>query len=115
MANRKISELTAAEHIASNDLFVLEQGEKAKKLEGQVLLNWLTAAADGHGGISSVEKIGTEGLVDSYRITLADKTVFDFTVTNGEKGDKGDNTYTWIRYSAQEPSGVTIERNASLC
>ena len=43
----------------------------------------MTAAADGHGGISSVDKVGTSGLVDTYRITLADTTTFDFVVNNG--------------------------------
>ena len=55
----------------------------AKKLTGQILLNWLTAAADGHGGISSIVKQSTSGLTDTYRITMADTTTFDFTVKNG--------------------------------
>jgi len=62
---------------------VLEQNGTAKKLTGQVLLNWLTAAADGHGGIQSIAKLSTSGLADTYRITLADTTTFDFVVTNG--------------------------------
>lgn len=117
----------------------MEQSGTAKCLPGQVLLNWLTAAADGHGGIQSIAKLSTSGLVDTYRITLADTTVFDFavnngrgitgisktstsglvdaytisyndgtsgtfTVKNGEKGDKGDNAYIWIKYASQEPT-----------
>ena len=139
MADKAVSELVEAERITATDLFVLEQNGTAKKLTGQVLLNWLTAAADGHGGIQSISKVDTNGLVDTYRITLADTTVFDFvvnngkgisgitktaasglvdtytiqyndgtsgtfTVTNGAKGDKGDNTYTWIKYASQEPT-----------
>ena len=139
MADKAVSELIEAERITATDLFVLEQNGTAKKLTGQVLLNWLTAAADGHGGIQSIQKVGTSGLMDTYRITLADTTVFDFvvnngrgisgiaktdtsglvdtytisyndgtsgtfTVTNGAKGDKGDNTYTWIKYASQEPT-----------
>ena len=42
-----------------------------------------------HGGILSVEKIGTEGLVDTYKITFADETTFEFTVTNGAQGEQG--------------------------
>lgn len=61
----------------------MEQSGTAKCLPGQVLLNWLTAAADGHGGIQSIAKLSTSGLVDTYRITLADTTTFDFVVTNG--------------------------------
>lgn len=139
MADKSIDQLNAAEKIYATDLFVLQQSGTAKKLTGQVLLNWLTAAADGHGGIQSIVKVGSSGLVDTYRITLADTTAIDipvtngrsitgvsktgtsglvdthtikyndgttstFTVTNGAKGDKGDNTYTWIKYASQEPT-----------
>lgn len=61
----------------------MEQDGAAKKLTGQILLNWLTAAADGHGGIRSIVKQSTSGLTDTYRITMADTTTFDFTVKNG--------------------------------
>lgn len=83
MADKAISELIAAEQIKAADLFVLEQDSAAKKLTGQILLNWLTAAADGHGGISSIVKHSASGLTDTYRITMADATTFDFTVKNG--------------------------------
>lgn len=83
MADKAISELVAAEQIKSTDMFVLEQDGTAKCLQGQTLLNWLTAAADGHGGISNIVKTGTDGLVDTYTITLADTTTKTFTVTNG--------------------------------
>ena len=83
MADKAISELIAAEQIKAADLFVLEQDSAAKKLTGQILLNWLTAAADGHGGISSIVKHSASGLTDTYRITMADTTTFDFTVKNG--------------------------------
>lgn len=83
MADKAISELVAAEQIKSTDMFVLEQDGTAKRLQGQTMLNWLTAAADGHGGISNIVKTGTDGLVDTYTITLADTTTKNFTVTNG--------------------------------
>lgn len=83
MADKAISELVAAEQIKSTDMFVLEQDGTAKRLQGQTLLNWLTAAADGHGGISNIAKTGTDKLVDTYTITLADTTTKTFTVTNG--------------------------------
>lgn len=83
MADKAVSELIEAERITATDLFVLEQNGTAKKLTGQVLLNWLTAAADGHGGIQSIQKVSTNGLADTYRIILADTTTFDFVVTNG--------------------------------
>ena len=139
MADKAISELVSAEQITATDMFVLEQNGTAKKLTGQVLLNWLTAAADGHGGIqsyallkteglvktyrftladqshmdiqvtdgrgiSSITKTGTSGLVDTYRISCSDGTSDTFTVTNGAKGDTGDNSYIWIKYASQEPT-----------
>ncbi len=84
MADRAVSELIAAEKVLPTDLFVLEQSGTAKKLTGQVLENWLVSFADGHGGIQSIQKNGTDVLVDTYRITMADQTTFDFTVTNGK-------------------------------
>ena len=83
MADKSIDQLNEAEKIYATDLFVLQQSGAAKKLTGQILLNWLTAAADGHGGIQSISKLSTSGLVDTYRITLADTTTFDFVVNNG--------------------------------
>ena len=83
MADQSISELISADQIRDTDLFLLEQGGDAKSLAGRVLLNWLTAAADGHGGIQSIAKLISSGLTDTYRITLADTTTVDFTVTNG--------------------------------
>ncbi len=37
-------------------------------------------------GIQGVTKIGTAGLVDTYRILFTDRTHFDFTVTNADVG-----------------------------
>lgn len=139
MADKAISELIAANQVTPTDLFVLEQNGTAKKLTGQILENWLVSFADGHGGIQSIAKLSTSGLVDTYRITLSDTTTFDFvvtngrsitgisktgtsglvdtytisynngtasefTVTNGAKGDKGNNSYVWIKYASQEPT-----------
>lgn len=109
MGDKPISELTAAEQITYEDLFLLEQGGTAKKLPGRVLVAFLTALADGHGGIVKLEKTGSEGLVDTHKVTLADGSSYEFTVTNGEKGDKGDNAYAWIKYASQEP---TAESNS---
>ena len=39
--------------------------------------------------IASIEKTGTEGLVDTYTITFIDGSTQIYTVTNGEKGDPG--------------------------
>ena len=139
MADKSVGELIAAQSVTPTDLFVLEQNGTAKKLTGQILENWLVSFADGHGGIQSIKKLSTSGLADTYRITLADTTTFDFvvtngrginslrktgtsglvdtytftyndgttgtfTVTNGAKGDKGDNSYIWVKYAAQMPT-----------
>ena len=37
-------------------------------------------------GIEDISKIGTSGLVDTYRITMTDGTYYDFTVTNADVG-----------------------------
>ena len=106
MADKSINQLNPADKIQNTDLFVLQQNNEAKSLPGQVLLSWLTAAADGHGGIANIAKTGTVGLVDTYTITLADTTTYTFTVSNGAKGDKGDTGEAWylhIKYAINEP------------
>lgn len=105
MADKSIAQLNEAEKVYSDDLFVLNQSGSAKKLSGNTLKNWLLEIANSLGGISRIEKVGTSGLKDTYRIYYAkDGTTTDFTVTNGEKGDKGDNSYIWIRYTGQKPT-----------
>lgn len=84
MADKSISELTAASQVGATDLFVLEQGNVAKKLTGQILENWLLAMAQGHGGIQNISKTGTSTLVDTYTIEFSDDTETTFTVTNGK-------------------------------
>ena len=107
MADKQISEMTAATQIQATDLFVLEQSGTAKKLTGQILINWMTAYADGHGGIQSValtSSSGTNPVVDTYTITYADTTTDTFTVTNGVKGDPGDDWYVHIKYASDLPT-----------
>lgn len=84
MADRAISELTAVTGVNPEDSFVLQQNNRAMRLTGQVLLNWLAAALDGHGGINNIAKTNTSGLIDTYTITFADQTITTFTVTNGK-------------------------------
>lgn len=106
MADKKISELTAATSIGTTDLFVLQQANIAKKLTGQILINWLTAAADGHGGIQSIaySPAVPPSLQASMVVTLADGTVTAIPVYNGAKGDKGDQTYVHIKYASTQPT-----------
>lgn len=107
MADKAISQLNAATAVTSVDLFVLEQSGEAKKLTGQILENWLLSFADGHGGIQDIVKTGSSGtnpVVDTYTIYLADETTKTFQVVNGVKGDTGAQTYVWIRYAANYPT-----------
>ena len=54
MADSRIQDLTPATTVTTSDRFVLEQSGQAKSLTGQVLINDLAAALDGHGGISNI-------------------------------------------------------------
>lgn len=104
MADKQISDLTAATAVQAVDLFVLEQSGTAKKLTGQILENWLLSFGAGLGGIQSIAKTGTSGLVDTYTITYSDASTSTFTVTNGAKGDTGDAWYMYIKYAADLPT-----------
>ena len=104
MADKAISELTAATAVTTSDLFVLEQAGTAKKLSGQTLTTYLLKIVEAHGGISGIAKTGTSGLVDTYTITYADETTSTFTITNGAKGDTGDAWYVHIKYSSSRPT-----------
>lgn len=107
MADKAISQLNPATAVTALDLFVLEQSGEAKKLTGQILENWLLSYADGHGGVQSFVKIGSSGtnpVIDVWRMTYADETYTDIPVTNGVKGDQGDQTYVWIKYAAHYPT-----------
>lgn len=55
-------------------------------------------------GITKNELVSTSGLVKTYRITYNDGTTQTYTVTDGAKGDKGDNTYTHVKYASQQPT-----------
>ena len=108
IADKSINELVAATAVQAADLFVLEQTGTAKKLTGQILLNWLTAAADGHGGISSITwtTSGTSGDGQYHNATIhyADTTTSTFTVRDGLKGDTGNDWYVWIKYASDLPT-----------
>ena len=84
MADRAISALPTATTLTASDLFVLSQGNQAKNTTWQTIIGYLTTALDGHGGIQSIAKTSTSGVVDTYTLTLADETTYTFTVTNGD-------------------------------
>ena len=107
MADKQISDLSAATAVQTTDLFVLEQSGTAKKLTGQILENWLLSFGAGLGGIQSIAKTGSAGtdpVVDTYTITYSDASTSTFTVTNGAKGDTGDSWYMHIKYSSDLPT-----------
>lgn len=108
MADVAINDLPVATNVQAADLMVLWQQVTgtARSISGQSFTNWLTAYADGHGGIQSIAKTsssGTDPVVDIYTITYADTTTDNFSVTNGLKGDTGAQTYVWIAYAANQP------------
>lgn len=119
MPDIAIGEMVEASAVNPQDLLVMEQDGVAKKLKGQTLETWLLRMADSHGGIRSVAKKSTSGLVDTYRITLSDETTFDFEVTNGrgiksiaKKSTSGlTDTYT-ITYTDSSTSTFQIKNGA---
>lgn len=66
-----------------------------------------TVARDG-AGIASIKKTATEGLVDTYTITMTDGTTYTYTVTNGSGG--GDLSALEERVSAIETELLLIEQ-----
>lgn len=93
MADKRIQDLTPASSVGTSDRFVLEQGGQAKSLTGQILINDLAAALDGHGGISNVSYTPpvSPSLDGTLTITTADGTSYDVSLTNG----RGITGITW--------------------
>ena len=65
MADKAISELTAAEQVTPTDLFVLDQDGVAKKLPGQILKEWL----------HSIYQEDIDSLNSVYELDLRDSVV----------------------------------------
>lgn len=121
MADKRISDLPAASSVQTNDLFVLEQSNTAKKLTGQILIDDLAAALDGHGGINNITYTPPVGatLDGTLTINLADETSYSLSVTNGRgisnivwstSGVSGDGQYHngTIQYNDGTTSTVQI-------
>ena len=53
--------------------------------------------------VVSVEKTGTNGLVDTYTITFSDGTTTNFDITNGAAGAAGASSYTHIKFANEMP------------
>lgn len=109
MADKSIFELDLQTTFATNDRLVVGNyaNSDAEAITGQTLVNLLATMLDGHGGIQSIAKTGSSGtdpVVDTYTITLADLTTTTFSVTNGLKGDTGAQTFVYFRWAHTEPS-----------
>lgn len=93
MADKRIQDLTPATSVQTSDRFVLEQSGQAKSLTGQVLINDLATALDGHGGISNISYTAptSPSLDGTLTITMADETEYYLSVTNG----RGITDITW--------------------
>jgi len=84
MADKKISELTAATTLTDSDLWIMEQGGTAKKVTGKTMVAFMQDLSEAHGGIKTIAKTATSGLIDTYTITLSDGSTTTFAVTNGK-------------------------------
>ena len=83
MADKLIGSLPEATSIASNDLLVTEQTSIAKKITADNLLQSLATMWTAHGGVESFDLVSTSGLSKTYRMTYADETYTDITITDG--------------------------------
>ena len=85
MADKRIQDLTPATSVGTSDQFVLEQSGQAKSLTGQILIRDLTAALDGHGGISDITYTPpvSPSLDGTLTLTMADESTYDVTIENG--------------------------------
>lgn len=62
-------------------------------------------------GITSISKINTTGLVDTYRITYTDSSTYTYTVTNGLNGTNGTNGIDASANNLQRIQTVTTNYN----
>lgn len=84
MADRPISALPEATSIQNEDLLLLQQGGVAKRISGETFLDLMSEKLRAHGGISTIEKTHVDGLVDTYTMTFADGSTYDYEITNGK-------------------------------
>lgn len=115
MADKPIGALPTAENIADDDNFVLEQNSTAKRLTGKTLVSFLLNRLNGRGGIKSIVKVTSTGLVDLYDINYTDGTSQRITITNGrgitgiDKVSTNGNADTYaIRYNDGTSTQFTV-------
>ena len=94
MADLPISELESLPSPINdvNTLFVAQQGNAAYKVNGQQFVDDLAIILQAHGGIKTIAKTSTSGLVDTYTITFVDNSTTSYNVANG-KGISSITTY----------------------
>ena len=83
MPDKLIGSLPEATSIAGNDLLVTEQTSIAKKITADNLLHSLDELWTEHGGIESFDLYSQSGLSKTYRMTYADASYTDITITDG--------------------------------
>ena len=122
MSDKRIQDLTPASSVGTADRFVLEQSGQAKSLTGQVLINDLATALDGHGGIASITYTApvSPSLNGTLTITLADGNVVTLSITNGRgitgisKSSSGlTDTYT-LSYNDGTTSTFSVDNGKEI-
>lgn len=79
---------------------ILQKAENAENTANEVKNLADSGAFDGEdgtdgqdgNGIDRIEKVSTDGLVDTYRIYFTDGSTYDYTVTNGKDGSGAGGT-----------------------
>lgn len=107
MADKTVGDLTQAESIGSEDLFILEQGGEAKKLQGSQLIDYVTM---------NVISVTAETLPAGYQATATyNKTTgaLSLGIPQGEQGNIGPaNTLTIGAVTSGAEASATITGDA---
>ena len=94
MADKTIGDLTQAESIGIEDLFVLEQSGEAKKLKGATLLDYVTL---------NVVSVTAETLPAGSPATASYNKATGVIALGIPKGDKGDNSPMPVSFAVLLP------------
>ena len=94
MADKTIGDLTQAESIGSEDVFVLEQGGEAKKLKGEQLIDYVTM---------DVVSVTASTLPAGSPATASYNKATGVLALGIPKGDKGDNSPMPVSFAVLLP------------
>lgn len=64
--------------------------------------------------ISSIQKTSSDGLIDTYTVTMENGYTQKFYVTNGEKGDKGDKGDTGAMVPTSGMFSLAVDNDGNL-